>query len=56
MCTLPVTYPELFWADWYTHQTHEGATKVGVPPDVLKTQFLALSVLRFLCKTFFQIT
>ena len=61
----PVTYPEFFWVDWYTHQTQEGATfsqqvekfSNSVPPDTLKMHSLALSVLRFLCKTYnLQIT
>ena len=55
-----MTYPEFFWVDWYTHRTHEGATfwqqvekfSNSVPPDTLKMHSLALSVLRFLCKTF----
>ena len=25
---IAVTYPDLFWADWYTHQSHEGTTMV----------------------------
>ena len=56
---LSVTYPQPFWADWYIHLTYEGASMVGaehflkfVPPDALKMHSLALSVLRFLCKTF----
>ena len=24
-----VMYPWLFWAAWYIHRTHEGATMVG---------------------------
>ena len=23
-------YPELFWADWYIHRTHESASMTGV--------------------------
>ena len=54
-------YKECFWVDRYIHWTHKGATMVGinqlnslifVPPDVKKMHLLALSVLRFLCKTF----
>ena len=48
-----VTYPDFFWADRYIHRTYEGAMKIWfVHPDILKMHSQALSVLRFLCKTF----
>ena len=58
---ISVTHTDGFWVAWYTHQTYKGATMVGskwrkvskfVPPDTLNMLSLALSVLRFLCKTF----
>ena len=58
---ISVTQSEGFWVAWYTNQTYEGATIVGsewrkfskfVPPDTLNMLSVALSVLRFLCKTF----
>ena len=56
-----VTYPEFLWADWYIYQSHKSVTMVGakqkkcqkfVPPNALKMHYLALFVLRFLCKIF----
>ena len=59
--SLSVTYPWFLWSHWYTHRTHEEATIVGAErkifsrfmhSDTLKMHSLAVSVLRFLCKTF----
>ena len=46
-----VMYPEFFWENQYTNQTHKGF----VPPDTLEMHSLVLSVLRFLCKTFLKL-
>ena len=48
-----------FWADWYICHTYKGSANISskyeYPPDTLKMHFLALSVLRFLCKLFFKL-
>ena len=54
-----MTCPGFFWADRYTDYHHgccraEKFSKL-VPPDTLKMRCLALSVLRFLCKTFLKL-
>ena len=60
---ISVTHPELFWIHRHTNRTvsvtklspelvSSRATLKVVPPDTLKMDSLALSVLRFLCKTF----
>ena len=59
-----VSYPEFFWADWYIDRSEEDTTIVGTEQVNFQNFFLqiplkmhspSLSVLRFLCKTFFNL-
>ena len=51
-----VTYPEFFWADRYTHRTHEGAAMSGGEWRNCQNLYpLALSFLRFFYKTFSKV-
>ena len=53
-------YPEVFLTDRYTTQPMKALPWLApsgefVPPDNLKMHSLAMSVLRFLCKTIFKL-